>query len=518
MSFLLMVFLTLICLFPTFPAPPWEATPEAAVVSTLLAVGVVGLHAYWISRRVSRPLSRDPNLRDYLLMRYERHRFVHQILQFGVYGLVLGLLGWGWAVRQLWTWKTGHLPGIDLLTLAPFLAGQMLTWAFYYDADRAAHRAAHRLLDGDPFAHAWLEGRSVTLSPFGSRWSYVAFHLRQKLALVLLPVLLLILRQEVDRQFPHAWESAPWLMNLAGVGSLGVVLIGMPMMIYLALGLTPLPNGPLRDRLLAANRRLGFRCTNLLVWNTRNGMANAMVIGLVPWLRFVVFTDRLLEEFTPDEVEAVFGHEVGHIRHQHMLYYLVFLMLSMTALGVIGDYYLLPWLAQIGEQLVEWQPWLPSSLGEWLGPGGYLAPIPVVVLLLVYIFVVFGYLSRQCERQADLFGCRAVSCQDRACDGHPEGTHYPERGQGLCPTGIRTFIAALEKVALVNGIDRDQPGFLQSWQHSTIARRVSILRQVLLEPEIEGQFQRRLLIVKIGLLTVTSLLLATLLLLHGWQF
>jgi hypothetical protein len=116
--------------------------------------------------------------------------------------------------------------------------------------------------------------------------------------------------------------------------------------------------------------------------------------------------------------------------------------------------------------------------------------------MLTYIFVVFGFLSRRCERQADVFGCRTVSCRRADCPGHDEGADFPPGGRGLCPTGIRTFIRALEKVALVNGISRDRPGFLQSWQHSTIARRVEFLQRVLRDRTVEWLFQRRVFLVK----------------------
>ena len=111
------------------------------------------------------------------------------------------------------------------------------------------------------------------------------------------------------------------------------VLMTLPWMVRLALGLKPLPAGPTRDRLMAAARRLRFRCSDILLWNTRGGMANAMVIGVLPWPRYVIFTDRLLEEFNGDEVEAVFGHEVGHVKHHHMVFYLAFLLLSMAVPG-----------------------------------------------------------------------------------------------------------------------------------------------------------------------------------------
>src|SRR5439155_13691310 len=101
--------------------------------------------------------------------------------------------------------------------------------------------------------------------------------------------------------------------------------------------------------------------------------------------------------------------------------------------------------------------------------------LPGAAAFLVYLFVVFGYLSRRCERQADVYGCRTVSCRRLDCVGHDDGPELAAGAGALCPTGVRTFIYALEKVAQINGISRDRPGFLQSWQHGSIARRVAFL-------------------------------------------
>ena len=68
------------------------------------------------------------------------------------------------------------------------------------------------------------------------------------------------------------------------------------------------------------------------MWDTRGGVANAMVAGPLPWVRYVFLSDRLLDELTPGEVEAVFGHEVGHVRHGHFFFYAAFMLLSVAAL------------------------------------------------------------------------------------------------------------------------------------------------------------------------------------------
>jgi STE24 endopeptidase len=129
-----------------------------------------------------------------------------------------------------------------------------------------------------------------------------------------------------------------------------------------------------------------------------------------------------------------------------------------------------------------------------------LAILPLFALVGAYIFVVFGFLSRRCERQADIFGCRAVSCDHFDCGGHEGAVALVPGGRALCPTGIRTFIEALEKVARLNGISRERPGWLQSWQHSTIARRVEFLQRMLDDPSLEPRFQRVVAFVKWALL------------------
>ena len=88
---------------------------------------------------------------------------------------------------------------------------------------------------------------------------------------------------------------------------------------------------------------------------------------------------------------------------------------------------------------------------------------------------------------------------------HRGGTRPPATRTGrpgCVPTGIRTFISALDKVALVNGISRRRPGLLNAWLHGTIARRVEFLEGVLVDRRVERQFQRRLGLLKWGMLTV----------------
>jgi len=270
---------------------------------------------------------------------------------------------------------------------------------------------------------------------------------------------------------------------------LPVAFTCMPWILRLVLGLQPLPAGPLRTRLLAATRRLNFRCSDILLWNTHGGVANAMVVGVLPAPRYVIFSDRLVSGLTDDELEAVFGHEVGHVKHYHMLFYMGFFLTSWFVLLMAAEFAATRW--------PDLKPWLNDS--DW-------AVVPLMSSLGLYIFVVFGFLSRRCERQADVFGCRTVSCSRGDCTGHGLDPAIPAGASGLCPTGIRTFIQALEKVAYLNGISRSKPGWLQSWLHSTIARRVEFLQDVLVDPTLERRFQRRVAQVKWALIVVLGTL------------
>src|SRR5262249_874116 len=138
------------------------------------------------------------------------------------------------------------------------------------------------------------------------------------------------------------------------LGSL--VLIAAPVFIRLAWPTRPLPEGPLRRRLERVAARAGFRFTDVLVWDTGGSVRNGCVTGSVPGLRSVLLTDALVDTMTPLEVAAVFGHEIGHIAHRHLLYFGFFFAGSLGLLTVLAEALSrgFVWLAS--------SPWLPAGL------------------------------------------------------------------------------------------------------------------------------------------------------------
>jgi Zn-dependent protease with chaperone function len=504
MPLLLLLMLTLACLPDHWPPPwAWIGSAEWTIVYTWLAVVAVVAFAGLLTAHMRRLLARAPGQRERLLHRYHTWRFYHQIGLFLIYGVVLYIFKWGWAV-QILSAPAGPpdaplFPGAELFVLAPLLIGLILSWCCFYDADRAFHNVPAPP-DLDRAFQSAAAAPEPAKSAFWSRWTHLGFQVRHNLALVFIPVSLIILIKALGRLIPESSIEWQQIASFGGMIATGLLFFCMPWVLRLVLGLKPLPEGPLRSRLLATSRRLHFRSSNILLWNTKGHVANAMVAGFVPWLRYVILTDRLVSELTPEEIEAVYGHEIGHIKHHHMVFYLGFLLASIAALW--AGYSLLQ------EQLNWWSPLdgYPDS-----------AIPPFVGLVGVYLFVVFGFLSRRCERQADLYGCRAVSCNRTDCLEHPPNLELAATGHGLCPTGIHTFMDALEKVGHVNGISRDRPGWLQSWQHSTIARRIDFLHQVLTDQSVEKRFQKRVALVKCALLLGVGAVLVTLAQVTTWE-
>ena len=66
-------------------------------------------------------------------------------------------------------------------------------------------------------------------------------------------------------------------------------------------------------------------------------MVNACVTGILPGYRYVLLSDALIESLSPMETAAVFGHEIGHIVHRHLLYFAFFFVGSLGVLSLLAQ-------------------------------------------------------------------------------------------------------------------------------------------------------------------------------------
>lgn len=383
----------------------------------------------------------------------------------------LGLFAW-WIFGLEWprivAWNLGLKDAFlldELLVLAPFVAGQTALWV-------GMHRA---------------ERRVRALSGNYSLARHVLLRGRQALGVMVPLILVYGIGRDGLRWLSPSSANDP-LHQLLVLAIVGVLLLLLaPAFVRLSWPTRPLEPGPLRRRLERLSERFGFQCTDILVWDTGGLLANAGITGALPWYRYVLLTDALLEQLDGLEVEAVFGHELGHVAHRHLAYFGFFFMGSIGVLALFdmamrwSGTYSAPWLAR-----------LPDSAREVFEWGSAL------LVLGVYFVVVFGYLSRRFERQADVFGCRAVSCGRDSCPPHADlnasntSVAAPEH---LCPVGIQIFAGALSGVAHLNGLSFSAP----SWRHGSIARRIEFLKGLGERPGAVRRFQSRVRWLRLGL-------------------
>jgi STE24 endopeptidase len=237
-------------------------------------------------------------------------------------------------------------------------------------------------------------------------------------------------------------------------------------------------------------------------------MVNACVTGVLPRFRYVLLTDALIESLSPVEVAAVFGHEVGHVAHRHLPFFGFFFLGSLGVMALTAQVF------SVSEGWIAGLTWIPASQLSWVTD--VVESAAILGSLAVFMWLVFGHLSRRFERQADVFGCKVVSCGVSECPPHfdledgpleLEGTSIAGRSPVLCPIGIEIFSHALASVARQNGIDLTA----RSWRHGSIANRIAFLAQLQTNPAAqEPSFQRGVRSFRLALsaFLVTSLLLA----------
>lgn len=107
------------------------------------------------------------------------------------------------------------------------------------------------------------------------------------------------------------WAGGALLLVTALLANLAPVLL-MPIFYKL----TPLADGEVKRRTLALAERAGTPVRGIYTMNlsARTTAANAMVAGLGSTRRIII-GDTLLDHYTPDEIEVVVAHELGHQAH-----------------------------------------------------------------------------------------------------------------------------------------------------------------------------------------------------------
>jgi Zn-dependent protease with chaperone function len=330
--------------------------------------------------------------------------------------LMAFVLGWPAFVARLFS-GTPWLPfADDALLLLPVIAMALITMASRHRFEKRTGMVRLNLVD------------------------YLALRTRTELAVLLMPWAVLVIVSDVTLilfgQSPH-YTAIDTIVSVVLV--VAMVTFG-PVILRMVWETSPLPAGPLRERLEALCTAQHFRCRNMLVWHTRKHVPNAGVVGMLPLLRYVLLTDALLANCTDEEVESIFAHEIGHVKNHHFSFYLLFAIGFMCFYANVVD-------ALSGFGVVE-------PLGNILVHE--LTATQAVIMLIfaaLYWVFAFGYLSRRLEQQADMFALRVSS-------------------------NPAALASALQKLGAMSGV----PSKADSWRHFSIHRRTDFLREVMADP------------------------------------
>jgi STE24 endopeptidase len=165
---------------------------------------------------------------------------------------------------------------------------------------------------------------------------------------------------------------------------------------------TPLEDASLKARIETLLTRCGFTSSGLFVMDgsKRSAHGNAYFTGFGRAKR-IVFFDTLLEKLSPEEIEAVLAHELGHFKHRHVIKRIALSgVLSLAFLWLLG-------------QLID-QPWFFAGLG--VGAGGTAMGLLLFSMVLpVFLFPLApltSALSRKHEYEADAYAARQTAAAD----------------------------------------------------------------------------------------------------------
>ena len=238
------------------------------------------------------------------------------------------------------------------------------------------------------------------------------------------------------RQWPQHW----WLLAWAMFMGLFVVLAQLaPVVLFpIFYKFEPLDNEDLRRRLVVLSERAGTRVRGVYRWklSEKSKKANAALTGLGRTRR-IILADTLLDNYQPEEIEAVLAHELGHHVHRHILKS-IFVQAAITFVGFWAANWTLHYA--VDQHMFE-------ELSDF-------ANLPLLVLVsTVLSFLLMPALnaySRFNERQADQYAFESIA-------------------------SVEPFISSMNKLAEQNLAERTPSKWIE-WlfhSHPAISRRVA---------------------------------------------
>jgi STE24 endopeptidase len=200
----------------------------------------------------------------------------------------------------------------------------------------------------------------------------------------------------------------------------------------------PLNNEELKQRLIKLSENAGTRVRGVYEWklSEKSKKANAALAGLGATRR-IILADTLLQQYSPDEIEAVLAHELGHHVHKHILKS-IFLQVGISLIGF--------WIVAQGLGYAVDHDMFPSIHD--------FASLPLLVLMTTImsflLMPILNAYSRQKEREADRYCFKSI----------------PK---------VSPFISSMNKLADQNLSERTPSRVVELWFHShpPVAKRIA---------------------------------------------
>jgi STE24 endopeptidase len=238
------------------------------------------------------------------------------------------------------------------------------------------------------------------------------------------------------RQSQQHW----WLITWALFMGLFILLAQLaPVVLFpIFYKFEPLENEDLRRRLVLLSEHAGTRVRGVYRWklSEKSKKANAALTGLGNTRR-IILADTLLDNYAPEEIEAVLAHELGHHVHRHILKS-IFVQAGITLLGFWAANFVLHYA--VDHHMFE-------ELSDF-------ANLPLLALtataLSLLLMPALNAYSRFNERQADRYAFESI-------------------------TSVEPFISSMNKLAQQNLAERTPAKWIEVLFHShpAISKRVA---------------------------------------------
>ena len=363
-----------------------------------------------------------------------RNTLVFEVLCLGGYVCILYLLHFPDFIEEKFAFLEPIHHSREIIPFIPFLVGLLGIRFVMYDGPR----------------------RSLE-----QRWEYLSFSFRV-LLLPLFPLLSINAVLDFTHLFPEDIQA------LIGLGLLLPLIllpfIFAPLLMQFLWKTEPLTNTALKQKLQQLTERSGMKYRDIGVWNTGSlSIANAAVAGIIPRSRKIFITDTLLRNFPDEQIETVVAHEIGHIRHKHLL---------ISTLLVIC--YLLS--SVIFYQLVM------EPLKTPLEGFPILLSIISILFFVFYFKVLYNFLSRRFEHQADLYAVDLTKNQE-------------------------AFQSALKNLSSFSSLPKPIRFILELFEtHPSLERRLSFLNRITVGEKSVNRYRKGLLEVKLLIVSIPVLI------------